>query len=251
MALHCVRSYMTCGLCGRRMFGKESRGRIYYICRPARAYRPEWHPASIWVREEPLMAGLTEFFNREILGPHRRERLRVLLARVDDNHLREHRERLTAVERQIAELKRRKERVLDSLETADDPTPAFVNSINERTTRIGADLEAKQAALRELREATPVSPCPELLEHCPTGTVDFDLLPEPVLRRLLDAFAVRMRHDKEGNHVDVQVTITAETADTQRRAANAAIMGDGGGPNGDGAAMRVVPPTGFEPALPP
>lgn len=65
-----------------------------------------------------------------------------------------------AVERQIAELKRRRERVLDSLETADEPTPAFVNSINERTTRIGADLEAKQAVLRELRDATPVDRVP-------------------------------------------------------------------------------------------
>ncbi|MFG2249150.1 recombinase family protein [Spirillospora sp. NPDC048823] len=246
-----LRSYMTCGLCGRRMFGKESRGRIYYICRPARAYRPEGHPASIWVREEPLMAGLTEFFNREIFGPHRRERLRVLLARVDDRHLHEHRERLVAVERQIAELKRRKERVLDSLETADDPTPAFVNSINERTTRIGADLEAKQTTLRELREEIPVAPCPQLLDHYPTGTVDLDLLPEPTLRRLLDAFAVQMRHDKQSNQVDVQVTITPETADTQLRAANAAIMGDDGGADGGLAAMRVVPPTGFEPALPP
>ncbi|WP_424923726.1 recombinase family protein [Actinomadura darangshiensis] len=246
---YALRSYMTCGLCGRRMFGKESRGRIYYICRPARAYRPEEHPASIWVREEPLMAGLTEFFNREIFGLHRRERLSTLLARLDDSHLHEHRERLVAVERQIAELKRRKERVLDSLEAADDPTPVFVNSINERTTRIGADLEAKQTALRELRDATPVAPCPELLDQCPTGTVDFDLLPEPVLRRLLDAFAVQMCHDKQSNQVDVQVTITPETADTQMRAANVAIMGDDGA--ADLAAMRVVPPTGFEPALPP
>ncbi|WP_067469414.1 hypothetical protein [Actinomadura macra] len=190
------------------------------------------------------MAGLTEFFNREVFGPHRRERLRATLARLDDTHLHEHRERLVTVERQIAELKRRKERVLDSLEAADEPTPAFVNSINERTTRIGADLEAKQAALRELRDATPVAPCPELLDHCPTGTVDLDLLPEPTLRRLLDAFAVQMRHDKQGNQVDVQVTITPETADTQLRAANVVIMGDGGGPDGDLAAMRVVPPTG-------
>ncbi|MFB4302206.1 recombinase family protein [Actinomadura sp. NTSP31] len=248
---YALRSYMTCGLCGRRMFGKESRGRTYYICRPARAYRPEGHPASIWVREEPLMAGLTEFFNREVFGPHRRERLRTLLARLDDTHLHEHREHLVTVERQIAELKRRKERVLDSLEAADEPTPVFVNSINERTTRIGADLEAKQTTLRELRDATPVAPCPELLDHCPTGTVDLDLLPEPTLRRLLDAFAVQMRHDKQGNQVDVQVTITPETADTQLRAAKAAIMGDGGGPDDDLAAMRVVPPTGFEPALPP
>ncbi|WP_372490951.1 recombinase family protein [Actinomadura terrae] len=248
---YALRSYMTCGLCGRRMFGKESRGRIYYICRPARAYRPEGHPASIWVREEPLLAGLTEFFNREVFGPHRRERLRAMIARLDDSHLIEHRERLVAVERQIAELKRRKERVLDSLEAAEEPTPAFVNSINERTTRISADLEAKQAALRELREATPVAPCPELLEQCPTGTVDLELLPEAVLRRLLDAFAVQMRHDQEGNRVDVQVTITPEMADMRLRAAHVAIAGDGGGADGDLAAMRVVPPTGFEPALPP
>ncbi len=168
-----------------------------------------------------------------------------MIARLDDSHLIEHRERLVAVERQIAELKRRKERVLDSLEAAEEPTPAFVNSINERTTRIGADLEAKQAALRELREATPVAPCPELLEQCPTGTVDLELLPEPILRRLLDAFAVQMRHDKQGNQVDVQVTITSEMADTQLRAANVAIAGDGGGADGDLAAMRVVPPRGI------
>ncbi|RKS68312.1 DNA invertase Pin-like site-specific DNA recombinase [Actinomadura pelletieri DSM 43383] len=248
---YALRSYMVCGLCGRRMFGKESRGRIYYICRPARAYRPEGHPASIWVREEPLMAGLTEFFNREIFGPHRRERLHVLLARLDDSHLHEHRERLAAVEGQIVELKRRKERVLDSLEAADEPSPAFVNSINERTTRIGAELEGKQAVLRELREAVPVAPCPELLDRCPTGTVDLGLLPEVTLRRLLDAFAVQMRHDPEGDLVAVQVTITPETADTQLRAAHAAIAGDGDGADGDHAAVRVVPPTGFEPALPP
>ncbi len=64
---------------------------------------------------------------------------------------------------------------------------------------------------------------------------------------MLDAFAVQMRHDKQGNWVDVQVTITPETADTRLRAANAAITGDGS----DLAAMCVVPPTGFEPALPP
>ncbi|WP_242888207.1 hypothetical protein [Actinomadura litoris] len=48
--------------------------------------------------------------------------------------------------------------------------------------RIGADLGAKQATLRELQEATPVAPCPELLDHCPTGTVDLELLPEAVPR---------------------------------------------------------------------
>lgn len=41
------------------MFGKESRGRIYYICRPKRAHLPEGHPPSIRVREEPLIKGLS------------------------------------------------------------------------------------------------------------------------------------------------------------------------------------------------
>lgn len=71
--------------------------------------------------------------------------------------------------------------------------------------------------------------------------MNFDLLPEPILRRLLDAFAVQMRHDKESNQVDVQVTITPETADTQQRTADVAIMRDSDGPHGDHAAMRLVP----------
>ncbi len=66
------------------------------------------------------------------------------------------------------------------------------------------------------------------------------VLPEPTLRRLLDAFAVRVRHDMEHNRVEV--TIAPEMTDTQLKAANAAIVG---GANGDRAAVRLVPPRGY------
>ena len=123
-------------------------------------------------------------------------------------------------------------------ELKSDPTPAFVNAINRRTARIGAELETRQAALRRLRETTPTAPCPELLDHCPIGTIDSATLPEPTLRRLLDAFAVRMRHDKEHNRVEIEVTITPEMTDTRQKAANAAMAGGG---NDDRAAMLVYP----------
>ncbi|MFC0037130.1 hypothetical protein [Actinomadura rayongensis] len=44
-----------------------------------------------------------------------------------------------------ADLNRRRKRVLDPLETVDEPTAAFVNLIKERVAKIAAELEAEKA----------------------------------------------------------------------------------------------------------
>ncbi len=214
---------MTCGLCGRRMFGKQDSGHTYYVCSPKRAYLPDGHPAVIRVREERLMVGLTEFFNREIFGAQRRERLQALLARMSDQHVDEHKAQVATAKAKIKDLARRQARVLDPLENLEEPTPALVQRVNERAAEIAADLNAEQARLRELQETAPVRPAPELLDLLPTGAVDLRLLPEPTLRRLLDVFGLTMRHDREKNLVECEVTITSETVDMQRDAANGAI----------------------------
>ncbi|WP_143226874.1 hypothetical protein [Actinomadura mexicana] len=61
----------------------------------------------IQVREEPLMEGLNEFFNREIFGTHRRERLQALLARMDGEHVDEHQTHVAAAKAKIKDLARR------------------------------------------------------------------------------------------------------------------------------------------------
>ncbi len=221
-----LRSYMTCGLCGRRMFGKEDSGNTYYVCSPKRSYLPEGHPAVIRVREKPLMEGLNEFFNREIFGAHRRERLQVLLARLDDDHLDEHETQVAMAKAKIKDLGRRQARVLDPLENLEEPTPALVQRVNERAAEIAADLKAEHGRLRELQEAAPVRPAPELLDLLPSGPVDLELLPEPTLRRLLDVFGLKMHHDREKRLVKCEVTITSEIVDMQRDVANV-VVGSG------------------------
>lgn len=99
-----LRSYITCVECERRMFGKNDRGRLYYVCSPKRSHLPDGHPAVIRIREEPLLEGLSEFFNREVFGPHRRERLETLLVRLDDRHLREYEAHVIALETKVADL---------------------------------------------------------------------------------------------------------------------------------------------------
>lgn len=59
------------------------------------------------------------------------------------------------------------------------------------------------------------------------GAVDLELLPEPTLRRLLDVFGLRMRHDKEKGLVECEVTITSEIVGIQRDVANV-VIGTGG-----------------------
>ncbi|WP_067460727.1 recombinase family protein [Actinomadura macra] len=223
--LYVLRSYLTCVQCERRMFGKTDRGRVYYVCSPKRSHLPERHPAVVRVREEPLIAGLEEFFNREIFGAQRRERLRAVLARLDDRHLHEHEASIAALEAKIADLGRRRARVLDPLERLEEPSQALVQNINERSVGIAADLEGAQVKLRELRSRAPVRPCPELLDLLPVGTIDLDRLPVPVLRRLLDVFRLRMRYEREAGLVECEVTIAAEVVGAQQEAA--AIVGVG------------------------
>ncbi|WUH98756.1 recombinase family protein [Spirillospora sp. NBC_00431] len=153
-----LRSYIYCAECERRMFGKNDRGRLYYVCSPKRSHLPEGHPAVVRIREEPLMAGLNDFFNREIFGAQRQERLQTLLARLDDRHLREHEAHVTALATKIADLARRRTRVLDPLEQLDEPSQAFVQNINERAAQIATDLKTTQAKLRELRATAPPRP---------------------------------------------------------------------------------------------
>ncbi|WP_433241558.1 recombinase family protein [Actinomadura nitritigenes] len=161
-----LRSYMTCGLCGRRMFGKQDSGNTYYVCSPKRSYLPDGHPAVIRLREEPLIAGLNEFFNREIFGAQRHQRLQALLARMSDQHLDEHQEQVAMAKAKIKDLTRRQARVLDPLENLDDPTPALVQRVNERAAEIATEFKAAQDRLRELHETAPVHAAPSCWICC-------------------------------------------------------------------------------------
>lgn len=55
---------------GRRFYGKSPKGIGYMMCTPKKAYRPDGHPPSIWVREDMLVDGLTGFLATQVFGQY-------------------------------------------------------------------------------------------------------------------------------------------------------------------------------------
>jgi hypothetical protein len=70
--------------------------------------------------------------------------------------------------------------------------------------------------------------------------VDVARLPERQARALFDAYRLEIHYDRATETAHCRATLTAGTRP-------AAITAAGG----DHAAIRIVPPTGFEPVLPP
>ncbi|WP_301174569.1 recombinase family protein, partial [Actinomadura geliboluensis] len=90
---YALRSYMTCAWCEHRMRGRYHHETVYYVCDPAKGYAPEGHPRAVWIREDLLMDGLTDFFTVNIFGPHRRNHLATMLTKAEDRAIQEHQAR--------------------------------------------------------------------------------------------------------------------------------------------------------------
>ena len=91
------RSFVVCALCGRRMFGKTRRGIPYYACqRTWTDHDPSGHPKSLWVRQQPLLEGVSEFFAQRILGPDRRSLLAATIGGADQQAQQHHQARTDA-----------------------------------------------------------------------------------------------------------------------------------------------------------
>lgn len=245
---HLLRSYMACGLCERRFWGATCRGHTYYLCRPPKDYVPAGHPQSIWVREDTLLKGVTDFFENDVLGPQRRERLSTIVSEADQRAAADHQTAIEVIRRSIADITARRARLVNSLELLDDPDPGFVRDVQIRAAELNADREAKTTKLAELEAARPPRQCPDLLTHLPSGRIGLADLPEPLLRSLFDAFRLEMRYDLETNTVHAQVTLTRETLPGQQKAASAILnAGRPDPPDHDRSGACGEPRIGFEP----
>jgi hypothetical protein len=54
------------------------------VGKPPYGYLPKGHPRSIWVREDRILEGLSQFFDSNVFGPHRRLELSTTLAQADE-----------------------------------------------------------------------------------------------------------------------------------------------------------------------
>jgi site-specific DNA recombinase len=173
-----LRSYVTCDLCDRRMFGKARHDIAYLACEPQRQHhkgRNDWysdHPKSLWAREEVLLDAVRAFFAQRIFGPDRRRHLRAQLQRCAENQNQDSTaDRRKQLTRELAGLRRRQDNLIDQLEnfeaTGDtDVDREYRQSIQRRFAELTTARQAKQAELDQINiEAPPTGDDAELLDQ--------------------------------------------------------------------------------------
>jgi len=113
------RSYLFCGICGRRSWGNEKKKVTYYHCKVRAAqhgHKPRYaqHPPAVTVREDVVQEALSEFFLRRIFGDHRR--LFLAQAAEQDHQRSSHAARAAEPHRRLTDLQRRQDNIIRDLE---------------------------------------------------------------------------------------------------------------------------------------
>lgn len=178
---------------------------------PKPGYVPDGHPPSLWVRQAPLLDGITGFFAEHIFGPNRHDLLAATQPRIDAETQTAHQARIDAVRRTLADLDKRHRRQIRALEVTDEPDPDFIRHVRTRIAELKTERATKQAELDQLEAHTLHRPNPQLLHRLPLGEPDLANLPEPTLRRLFEAFRLQIHYDKRTNTATCHLTLTAET----------------------------------------
>jgi DNA invertase Pin-like site-specific DNA recombinase len=213
-----LRSYVRCGVCDQRMFGKTRHGRAYYSCYPAannadRLDRyPADHPKAIYVREDALVEALGHVIATRVFSVDRHGYLRRGLAGAPSKRQEADTRRAAALREQIADLTARQDRLIEELETADG---AFRDRLRRRFDTLEADRNAKLAQLHDLDTTTAAEPeqAVDLLNALPIlEGVDITEAPEAVQRKLYDALQLTIHYDRP-HQARVRLVLTDDTVD--------------------------------------
>lgn len=209
--------------CNKRMFGKTRKGNGYYTCQPKLDLvgKPEEyadHPRSVYVREDALLECLEKFFNERVLGPDRTTLLRHQLRGQSSSKGTEIAQRITAIEKTVAEITRRQDNILDERESrpitsGDDLADAWAERLRRRYAELEQQRRTKNDELKTLREqaARQQPDEPALLEDLPRLALHLTRAPDVLQRDLYEAFGIKIVYDHTTKHVTIYATLTAET----------------------------------------
>jgi DNA invertase Pin-like site-specific DNA recombinase len=210
-----LRSYVHCGDCGQRMFGKTRHGRAYYSCYPAgnnadRLDRyPAGHPKAVYVREDSVTEALDHVIATRIFGPDRHALIREGLARRPGRQRRTEAARAEALQAQIDDLTARQDRLVAELETTDPADRAFRDRLRRRFDTLEAERADKDAQLTELEKTLTSQPEPdlELLDALPILVgINITEAPERIQRKLYDALQLQIHYDRP-DHARFRLTL--------------------------------------------
>ncbi len=221
-----LRSYLFCDLCGRRMYGRAPRGTSYYICAPKPGYIPDGHPknASIWVREDALVAGVNTFLAERVFGRYRADLLDANLKVIDSTRQRDRERQIAARRKAITDTEIRSKRLIRNFELTDHPDQDMIRDINQRRAELRAERDDLQRQLADLEDRVTQAPNPDLLHALPVGPFDLDGLPDTLSRRLFEALRLEIHYNRETNIATCRITLTGETITAVARASGDTVV---------------------------
>ncbi|WP_158559866.1 recombinase family protein [Prauserella sp. PE36] len=219
-----LRTYLFCGSCNRRMYGKTRRGRAYYVCAPKKGYGPDNHPVSFWVRERVIVDQLNVFLSTHVFGTYRRDLLADSARDLRASAQREREQRLVAIRSEIRDTERMIKNVVRSFALIDEPTEDLMRDINQQRAELRKRKATLEADLAEAEDEHEQAPNPDLLDVLPVGEIQIEELPEGVARRLFEALRLELHYDKSTNQLRCTVTLTAQLLPATRLAAHEAIV---------------------------
>ncbi len=257
-----LRSYIRCAECGRRHSGKTAKNIPYYVCAPKKAYRPDEHPPSIWVREDALIDGLTGFLASQVFGPYRHQLLDDSLKTLDETARRERTHKITAMRRAIGENETKRKNLVRTLEVSDKVDEEMIRDINERRAELRSENEDLARKLAELEDQVHRAPNPALLDRLPITKIDLQQMPDDLSRRLFEVLRLEIQYDHTVRSATCRVTLIGETIDLVARATNETVVlplqrqrnqtrereVETTSISTPASSICVVPPAGLEPA---
>jgi site-specific DNA recombinase len=227
-----LRSYITCGLCGRRMAGKtdhpDTYPTAYYYCQPDRNHkgRPDRfpdHPPTVRIREDLLLGAVHAFFADRIFGPHRRTLLEADLPASDQRAHDDWHAQRQALQKTIDELTRRRARLIARFDDPGDADteldPETERELTRQLTTRFAELETqrrtKLAELHALDAAPPSNDHHiELLDRLPRLQTGLAELPEHLQRQLYDAFHLQIHYNPDEHVAALRITLSDDSVST-------------------------------------
>ncbi len=252
-----LRSYIFCVLCKRRLYGKTKHQHAYYVCAPKKAWVPEGHPPSTyWVREESMLDGLTAFLANQVFGRYRRQLLSASLKELDENAKKDRKTKITALRRAITEAETKRKNLVRNLELT-DVDQDFVRDVNERRAELQGEIEGLRAQLAKAEDEVQQASNPGLVDFLPVTQVELTELPDELSRKLFEALRLEIHYDYVSRSATCRVTLLGDTIEAVSKTTQEAVVipfPKQKGPTMDdlhGGTVCVVPPAGFEPALPP
>jgi len=92
-----------------------------------------------------------------------------------------------------------------------------MRDITTRRAELGSEHRELTAELKRLDELEHQQPNPELLDTLPVGACDIATLPEPVARRLFEAFRLEIHYNKTRHSALYRITLTGDTCPRHTR----------------------------------